>query len=368
MVAQQIIHNEKLSDNIMLYGYQGDNIQYLDIYDIIIIEEFWRNKERMDNIDDWASLSRKNLLKSFIRCWSGYKKIDRVISSNNISTLFLGDMNNFSCKFSSFVYINKMKICFFEEGVGHYVFSPKRKSILPVDLLLGVFADVFFYLPFFRFCFGSYAFWKNLYFEQLPIDIRYNIRPFYFEKFDKRIVINNLMSRKLKELLNNEVLNINGDNKILFLNSPIYSMVSSRKKAETTFYKLLEDYFSNEQPNTSVCIKFHPSDKTNEKDKIIDIIKRSGLSYCVIAKNKNIPVEFYLQAVSFKYVVGFYSATFNYNGYMYPKTNFYSLVHEYYLRCYKCGLKSLGNIENMIKAEDVLIEDCPEIKRFSFGS
>ena len=50
MIAQMIIEQEKLKDNVMLCGYVDDNRHFLQLYDLIRIDEMWKAMELMEDV------------------------------------------------------------------------------------------------------------------------------------------------------------------------------------------------------------------------------------------------------------------------------------------------------------------------------
>ena len=43
-VAQQIVNQEELSDNILIEGYVGNNSHFYDIYDMMEMDNFWKKE------------------------------------------------------------------------------------------------------------------------------------------------------------------------------------------------------------------------------------------------------------------------------------------------------------------------------------
>ncbi len=367
LVAQQVINYEKLKDNVMLYGYQGTNSHYTKVYSLIKIDGFWKKTIGMDDVDVWASLSRRNFCFSLKRLRSRYFRIKKIVEENSIRTIFLGDLNNTSCKFAS-VAFNQLgiKCCFFEEGTGHYNYVPiyANKALFPINFLYGVAADLLFYLPVCGLRFGAYCFWKDLRFDKLPIHIRYSIRPFYHESYDKWIHIEPLISKQLKMKLDEEISVLNTDNAILFLNAPIYHVAHDDRKAIEAYYDLLVTYFKKVPKNYSIYIKFHPSDGEKEKRKIIDIVEWNGLCYTILSRDINIPVEYYLQYQQYKEIVTFFSATIFYNGYLFPSRKFVSLLYLYYEYCKSKSISSLEKLYSIVETENQLMKNDPHIVRY----
>ena len=124
MIAQQIIRQESLQDNVMLYGYVDDNIHFLDIYDLTTIDELWNKKVAFPQVARWAIISRHHLWRDCKRTLRNFRLLGKIIKKHDVDTLYIGDMWNNSCQLSAMAFHRKgLKICFYEEGNGHYILS-----------------------------------------------------------------------------------------------------------------------------------------------------------------------------------------------------------------------------------------------------
>ena len=62
----------------------------------------------------------------------------------------------------------------------------------------------------------------------------------------------------------------------------------------------------------------------------------------------NIPVEYYLQFIHFDKIIMFFCSTYFYNGYLFPKTQFVSLLKDFYENCKIAGSMSMHTVEPLL--------------------
>ena len=188
LVAQQIINMKNLSDNIMLYGYIGDNSHFLEIYDLTIIDQLWSDKVLLPDLAQWASISRRHIFYDLVNTYRNFNYIKRLVNQYGIGCIYLGDINNYSNKFADIVFAKRnIEISFFEEGSSHYAFQDhflNKKRYLP-DYLLCSILDFLYFKPLFKTTYAKFCFIKDIRFDQLHISKRYSIRPYYHESYDE---------------------------------------------------------------------------------------------------------------------------------------------------------------------------------------
>ena len=335
---------EELSDNIMLYGYVGDNSHFLKIYDLTCIDEYWSRKIQMVNVAQWASLSKRFFFRDLIRIYINYRIISRTISYFNVHRLFLGDMNNLSCKFSDLVFKKQnFEIAFFEEGTNHYAFrdrcNPTKKSKCFGEFFCKI-LDALYFRPLYHVNFAKYIFIKDLRFEELHIDTRYSIVPFYKEPFDKQIIVSNIISKRLHKCLNEELPHFVHNKCILLMTTPAYELFVSMD--DTIYLHVIKAYLSTIANDTMVYVKLHPRETGQYKKNVLRTIGSSH-EYCLLGDKFNIPVEYYLQTFRFAELVTFFSSTCIYNGYLYPKLKITSLLQYFIRLCKENGSYQLRN-------------------------
>lgn len=352
MIAQQIISQEKLSNNVMLLGYVGDNSHFIQIYEMIIVEELWVSKVPMPTVSHWAVISWKHMAYDCWKAYKYYKFIRNIVGEYRISTLFLGDMWNSSCQLAALNFHRKgYKICFFEEGNGHY--TPPTGYGIGGNLLSKVYAiliDIFYYLPMYGVRMGYLSYWKGITLNDIPMDARYSVVPFYHEKFDILLTVTPLISNRLAEYISNEILQIGKKSSILLLTSPIYEwMGDCYEKDEAAYVKTIIDFVKSVDEGICIHIKFHPREKEHVREKLLTEFSKVNIDYIILGSEMNIPVEFYLQQIHYEKIVMLLSSTSIYNGYLFPKVKFVSILKDYYKNCKTVGSKSLYLLEPLLK-------------------
>lgn len=319
-VAQQIIRQEKLTNNVLLYSYVKENEHFLKIYDLIIIDNFWEKTIFIKDLPAIGNIHLHNPIKTFIEI----KKIKKIIKDEKINNLYLSDIKNISTCFYSLLFSSiNIKINIFEEGSSHYSESIVYKNTLKKKIATLI-LDYFYYLPFYSFKFGKYIFsTQELSNDKtLPIDIRYNILPYFNERFDRSLSIEPLFSKKTNDYLDKELnqCNQNEQSQIL-LTQPF--------EDRDIFIKSIEIYLSEYFNYKHIYIKFHPRDTVEFKERVIEVVKRNNVDYTILGIDYNIPIEYYLQKERFDTIVNFFSSVIMYNGYIYKKKNVISLMSLY---------------------------------------
>lgn len=349
LVAQQIIRQEKLQDNVMLYGYVDDNVHFLDIYDLTIIEEMWYAKVPFPQVACWAIIYRKHVLRDGKTTFRNYKFIQKVINKYKIDTLYLGDMENISCLLAAMSFHRiGLNICFFEEGSGHYVMNygyGEGGSFL--DKIYAVCIDVLYYWPVFGVRFGLVIYWKGYTLKDIPMDVRYSLVPFYHENFDRLIQYQPLLSDKLKTYLAKQTEQVETTQCVLLLTSPFY--INGVDDNPEPYVKTIVDFAKTLDAGICLHMKFHPRETMYVRESIIQNLTKEGICFLVLDVDMGIPVEYYLQYVHYDKIVMFYCSTYFYNGYLFPKMKFVSILRSYYNNCKAAASISEKYLEPLLK-------------------
>ena len=352
MIAQMIIEQEKLKDNVMLCGYVDDNKHFLQLYDLIRLDEMWKAIEPMDDVARWALFSRKKPFSGGIHAYRRYCYIHGIIKKYQIETLFLGDMWNSSCQLTAMSFHRKgLRICFFEEGCGHYN-KPHNYGKVGnnIDKVFALFVDILIYRPLYGVSYGYIHYWKGLTFQDLPIDVRYSVVPFYYEKFDMLLTVKPRISEKLNNYISTEVKQIGQRGNVLLLTTPLYEWMGERyEKDEDAYVKTIIEYMKSMGKQICTHIKFHPREKEYIRERLLMELDESNIDYVLLGSEMNIPVEYYLQYIHYEKVVMFLSSTSFYNGHLFPKVKFVSILKDYYNNCKAVGSQSLYLLEPLLK-------------------
>lgn len=352
MIAQMIIEQEKLKDNVMLCGYVDDNRHFLQLYDLIRIDEMWKAMELMEDVARWAVFSRKKPFSGGLHAYKRYCYICGIIKKYRIDTLYLGDMWNASCQLSAMNYHCKgLKICFFEEGNGHYIlpygYGMRGSCTNKVYALL---MDAFYYLPLYGVRMGYISYWKGITLKDIPMDARYSVVPFYHEKFDIQLTAKPLLSEKLVRLITNEVRHVGQKVNTLLMTSPIYEWMGDHyKKDEDAYVKTIIEYMKSIGKGICIHIKFHPREKEYIRKRLLMELAKSNIDYIILGSELNIPVEYYLQYIHYEKIIVFLSSSSFYNGYLFPKVKFVSILENYYNNCKAVGSQSIHLLEPLLK-------------------
>lgn len=352
MIAQMIIKQENLKDNVMLCGYVDDNRHFLQIYGLIRIEEMWNAIEQMEDVARWAVFSRKKPFSGGIHAYRRFCYIYRIIKKYRIDTLFLGDMWNSSCQLTAMSFHRKgLRICFFEEGNGHYILPyGYGMSGSITDKVYALLMDTFYYVPLFGVKMGYVLYWKGLAFEDIPMDVRYSVVPFYHEDFDILLTVRPLLSEELVNYIANEVRHVGEKANTLLLTSPVYEWIGNHyEKDENAYVRTIIEYMKAIEEGTIIHIKFHPREKEHIRKRLLTELDELDVNYVILGGGVNIPIEYYLQYIHYEKIVMFLSSTSFYNGYLFPKVKFVSILEDYYNNCKAAGSQSIYLLEPLLK-------------------
>jgi len=354
-IAQNVIMQENLENNILIEGFIGNNKHFYDSYDFMKIDSLWNKIYKIDKLPTYAGLEKKTLLKDIVKLIKYDKYISNIIKENSIGTLYLGEINNHSCQFSAFRYSKQnIRIAFFEEGLAnYYTLQISTRGGYLLNKAVSKALDTFFFIPQYHFKYAKYVFDKSLSFKEIPINMRLSILPVYHEQYDKQLYISNILSTKLEAYIRNEYekmksFSCDGET-ILFLSQVIDEI---NPNATKPLLNVLKNFFSNSIFREKlIVIKFHPRDTENKKIQICNLFKEINLKTYILSDEYTIPVEIYLMKLKFSRIITFFSATFMYAGYIYPKIPIDFLVSDFLEECKKYKIDN-KNYEKVVS--DVL--------------
>lgn len=325
-VAQQIVAQEGLKENVLLMSYVHGNNHFIPIYEMMEMEGMWKKKIEFEDFDQWEGVRTKNL-HDIKKAYHNYKRILSILKNNDIGTIFLGEQQNTALRFTDILFSRKgYKINFFEEGSAHYILRNYQRPNLKTKIKI-VLRDLFYYLPIYHVRFAKWRYVHNMPIEFLPMNKRYSIIPHYNEPYDIRLIPRTLISKKTEIYIQNAI-NENDKERILFLTDPLYEWIGY--KYVHLYYDTVLSCFKAFKKDITVYIKFHPRELADSKTKIEKIAKNLGITYRILSGDFNIPVEYYLQRFTFSIVYIFNASTYFYNGYLFPKTIFEKLLPKIY--------------------------------------
>lgn len=344
-VSQQIIRQENLKNNVVIFGWY--NTKFKDVFEMMYIAELWKDKYIIENIGGWYD----GLLQSFkdaLRVWRTYKKIDAILKDCNLDAIYLGEILCQSFRFTDVVFRKKKyKIVFFEEGTSHYINRPYQERNTIKDKLKQFLLDYLYFIPIYGVRFAKWHCVPNRPYEDLPIDKRYSIIPYYHKPFDVRLNVEPMFSQKLKEYVESNIPFGVEERRVMLMTDPLRELM--KKDDLYLYFETIQETISSLDVDVVLYLKFHPREIQTSRDKILEIVRQSGVKFKVLSEKVNICVEYYLQMFHFEKIYFFNAATYFYNGYAFPKTEFVKLMPVLYQKAKAVGITNLVYMENMLE-------------------
>ena len=347
-VAQQIICQESLSNNFMIYGYNGTRASYLQTYEIMEICSMWDGKYFLKDLSMWAAIGFGDM-QSFRKVIQNFNFIKNIIKEKSVTKLFFGDIDNYSHLFGILSLSKYVETYIFEEGSSHYTYKDHISDDNVFRNISSDILDYLFYLPFFHFRFKKYRRHQDVQNMKLPITGRYNILPdINNEDYDKTLFVRELYSKKLREYLEIQINKIpSNKQRILLITNDVYK--GARESERYRIYlKTINDYIADIQKNSVLIIKMHPNEKNEKIRDLENMIKQYQLDYFILSQDINIPVEYYLQSFKFDKIIHFMSSSIFYNGYIYPESETINLFAGFYNSCVGEGI-DMNNVYGLYR-------------------
>ena len=342
-VAQQIVHQEKLRNNILIEGYVGNNSHFYEIYDIMEMEGYWNKIIHFPDIASWDGL-RVSSIKDAKKAYANYKRIKGILEENKVETIYLGEHQNQSMRFTDVLFSHHgYKVSFFEEGAAHYIdrkYTPDNSILKMAQILI---RDLFYYLPIYNIRFAKWRYNVNMPYEELPIYKRYNILPLHHQPYDIDLKVTNLVSKKLESYMQEEMGN--EDNRVLFMTDPLAEIISPRNMS--LYFETIYEYLKDIPKETMVYIKYHPRDPLKYREKTLETIQSLGLKYRVLSERINIPVEYFLQKYTFDKIYLFNASTYYYEGTIFPACVFVKMLPALYKKCLDNKINNLERLKKL---------------------
>lgn len=334
-IAQQLVHQEKLTDCILIESYVKGNRHFLDIYNMMEMEGMWAKKIIIPDFAQWDGLRTKSIMDE-VRVYKAYKNLWKLIKSNHVGALYLGEMQNNAIRFTDVVFHHKgIKIIFFEEGSAHYIQRPYSKETRWMKVKEFV-RDLVEYLPLYHVRFAKWRYVPNRPVQDgLPMDERFSvIEGIYNETFDRKLFPQHLMSNKLKGYIKGEIAD--DEKRVLLMTDPIFELIGTENMY--LYFDTIRECFEKLPNDTKVYIKYHPRDSKESREQVEQIAREYNLNYEILCQKVNIPVEYILQLFSFEEVFVFNASTYFYNGKLYPQIKYHKLIPMLYQKGIAAGL------------------------------
>jgi hypothetical protein len=347
-VAQQIIRQEKLENNVMLVGYSS---LFNNVYEMMKLERLWKKTVYFEELAHWNG-DRVRTFSDVKGAYSNYKRIKNLLKENKIGTIYLGEILNQACRFTDIVFHRQgYKIVFFEEGTSHYVNRPYVEDKSLSHIIKKGLLDAFYFMPFYGIRFAEWNSSPNRSYEELPIDKRFSMIPYHHESYDVRLYVEPMFSERLKDYAMSNVREEEGKHRVMLMTDPLRELIP--KEYLYLYFDTIKECIENIGDNQFLYIKFHPREIQSSRDKILNLAKDSGKRFKVLSDEVNICVEYYLQLFHFEKIFFFNAATYFYYGYAFPKMDFVKLMPVVYKKCKEAGVKNLVYMENMLKMINV---------------
>lgn len=352
VIAQQIIVQEKLKDNIMLESYFPGYSHFLDIYELVVIEDLWQKVIPFDNWAYW-DYGGKGLIRNSRKVWKRYKELAGILKKNQVEKIYLADYQNQTNRFTCILLSHQgYKIGFFEEGYSHYI--PRPEHAFKDDFLHRFYVrllDYCYYQPLYHINFAKWRCSPNRDYHGLPIDVRYSMIPNeHHEPYDKVLNYTPMISPKLKRYIE-ETTPLSNGKSILLLTDPMTEVLDANFKH--LYFECIEDSLSKFQRGYSLYIKYHPRDSEKDRKYVQEIAQKLNIDCEILGSKVNIPVELYLQTIHFDAILFFNTSTYFYNGYMFPKSNFIKLLPLLYRKCIEHHVPNTKQIELILKKIEI---------------
>lgn len=328
LVAQQVVRQEGFKDAILWESYVGNHSDMLKSYDVCRMDSLW--VKRLHSVGAFPSWDNGgvDIFHSAKTTMSRYKRIKIILEKNGVDTIFLADYQNQTYRFMAVLFTHLgYKVSFFEEGYSQYVTRPYNIASGLKAKLKELLLDAFYYLPLYHI---RFAYWRNSPnrpYYGLPIYRRYSIVPGLLkEDYDVQLHCQTMISEKLRVFLDREMPEEKTARRVLLLTDPMSEVLP--RQFRYLYFNELEKAFSNLDKETTLYIKYHPRDTLEDRNKTEGLASKNGVKYKVLSSEVNIPVEYFLQVVDFESILFFNTSTFFYNGYLFPKREFHSLLPD----------------------------------------
>lgn len=342
-VSQQIVRQEHLSDNVVIFGWSS---QFKDAYEMMCIDELWSDKIFIEDINRWNTehLDRNEKKLTILR----YQTLRELCEKHHVETIYLGEVLNQMCRFVAVAFSHlKYKIAFFEEGTSHYINRPYNERNSFVKKIKECLLDAFYYRPHFGCGFAKWHCTPNRPYNELPMNKRFSMIPFHHKPFDVQLKVEPMLSPQLSAYIETGISEEHNERRVMLMTDPLRELMQA--KDLYLYFETIQETIDSLDDGVVLYLKFHPREIASSREKILAIAKKSGVKFKVLSEKVNICVEYYLQKFHFEKIFFFNAATYFYNGYAFPKTEFVKLMPIVYKKAVDAGVKNLTYMENMLR-------------------
>jgi len=334
LMAQSIINQEGLKDSVLVEGYVGDNKHFLDIYKLLKVDELWGATYIIPELPRWDGLVIRSI-KDTKKAYSNYKKIREIAKENYVDTFFLGENKNQSIRFTAKLFSHLgYQIAYFEEGLAHYIInncSENKSFTFKLKIWL---RDILYYMPIYHIRFAKWRYQPGLPLdEKFPMAMRYSVLPIFQGEKERIVSPTPIFSKQLKKYLEKE--SVAQGRKVLLLTQPLQEAYGEIENFEDIYLNVIKQAIKDIPQEVTVLVKFHPRDVGENRKRLLEVLSTMKRKYQVLSEEINLPVEIYLQYMSFEKIFFFFTSTYSYNGYLFPKQEFVCLFPQLNEECTK---------------------------------
>lgn len=357
-MAQQIIHQERLKDNVMVYDYAGNNKHYIDAYKFIFISEMWSKRVINPVRLGWNMIKGNGLIKDIREIRNSLDVIEAFVLDNDVKMIYMGDVLNRGYRLLAHIFYKRnIGIAFFEEGYSHYTGRYESWKKIFKDVLYAFILDGFIYYPRYHERLEYKVSVTDNNFNKIPQNVRYSLIPFYHESYDRLLKPTLLLSQVLQSYMEQELIKIKraggAGSLALFVNEEIKNFVKD-VDAVIEEQLLKECVFHAVDAETLFLIKFHPAENVERRNQVKGMFDKNNIRYCILSEEINVPVEYYLQMLNFKRIFSYATAVTLYNGYLFPQTPTTRLLDDLVRICKEKQLPHLDKIEKLVNKLDFI--------------
>lgn len=300
------------------------------------IDSLWGNTYILPELPSWDGLMIRSI-GDVRHAYSNYKRLKRIAKGNHVDTLFLGENKNQSIRFTAKIFSRLgYKIAYFEEGLAHYMkeeWAPNNTLTFKLKVWLRDFA---YYLPLYHFRFAKWRYQPQMPLDvNFPMDARYSILPVYEGEKEHLVKPYFEFSDNLKSYIDKKIHKVEEKRQILLLTQPLNEVYGKIKNFEEIYLSIIAKTLDKVSVEVTIYVKFHPRDAVSFRTNLLKKLQAKNKKVCVLSEEINLPVEIYLQYMNFDKIYFFYSSTYAYNGYLFPRQNFVSLLPQLNETCVK---------------------------------
>lgn len=351
LIAQSIIKQEGFKNSVLIEGYVGDNTHFLDVYKLLKIDELWASTYVIPELPRWDGLVIRSI-QDAKKAYCNYKKIRKIAKENNVDTFFLGENKNQSIRFTAKLFSHLgYHIAYFEEGLAHYIVNDCSENKSIAFKLKVWLRDILYYIPIYHIRFAKWRYQPGLPLdEKFPMTMRYSVMPVFQGEKERIVLPTPAFSPKLIKYLVKE--NTSQEKKALLLTQPLQEVYGEIPNFEDVYLNVIKQAIKDNPQEVTLFVKFHPRDIGENRKRLLETLSTMKRKFQVLSEDIDLPVEIYLQYMNFESIFFFFSSTFAYNGYLFPKQEFVCLLPKLNEECTKIAKHEFAFYKQIMEVFD----------------